>query len=138
MSTGTSEHMLLFRGSDWLKTLSPEQGQKVMDQWMNWFNRLVEEGKVKSGHPLEPTGKVISGKNGHIVADGPFAESKEAVGGYFFLQVQDFDEAMAIARDCPGLEYGAIVEVRPVAEQCPIAAELNIHMSGSKLASAAV
>jgi hypothetical protein len=54
------------------------------------------------------------------VADGPFAESKEAIGGYFLLQVKSIDEAVAIAQECPGLPYGAVVEVRPVAAECPI------------------
>jgi hypothetical protein len=63
-------------------------------------------------------GKIVSGKKGRTVADGPFAESKEAIGGYFYLQVADMEEALTIARQCPGLEYGAEVEVRPVAEQC--------------------
>jgi hypothetical protein len=58
-----------------------------------------------------------------VVADGPFAESKEAIGGYFLLQVKSLDEAVAIAKDCPGLAYGAVVEVRPVAEECPVAEE---------------
>jgi hypothetical protein len=52
------------------------------------------------------------------VADGPFAESKEAVGGYFYLKVADMEEAVEIARQCPGLEHGAIVEVRQVADLC--------------------
>jgi hypothetical protein len=52
------------------------------------------------------------------VADGPFAESKEAIGGYFFLRVADEDEAIEIAQQCPGLEYGSVVEVRPVADMC--------------------
>jgi hypothetical protein len=56
-----------------------------------------------------------------VVSDGPFAESKEAIGGYFLLQVGSFDEAVAIAQQCPGLAYGAKVEVRPVAENCPMA-----------------
>jgi len=68
---------------------------------------------------LERTGKIVSGKNGRIVADGPFAESKEAIGGYFLLQVDDLDEAVEIAKDCPALEYGSTVEVRPIAEECP-------------------
>jgi hypothetical protein len=57
------------------------------------------------------------------VADGPFAESKEAIGGYFMLQVGTLDEAVAIAKGCPGLPYGSRVEVRPVAATCPLVAE---------------
>src|SRR6266566_7240968 len=116
-----NEYLLLFRGSSWDKGLSPEQLQKTMDQFMAWFERLKQQGKVKVGQPLERTGKIVSGKNGRIVADGPFAESKEAIGGYFLLQVDSLDEAVTIAKQCPGLAYGAIVEVRPVAPECPLA-----------------
>ncbi|MFN7137818.1 MAG: YciI family protein, partial [Limisphaerales bacterium] len=114
MNNEKSDYMLLFRGTNWDKDLSPEQLQKVVADWMAWFERLTREGKVKSGHPLMNEGKIVSGKKGQTVADGPFAESKEAIGGYFYLHVADMDEAIQIARECPGLEYGAQVEVRPV------------------------
>jgi hypothetical protein len=90
---------------------------------MGWFERLGAQGKVIAGCPLEPEGKIVSGKNGRLIADGPFAESKEAIGGYFLLSVKTLDEAVAIAKECPGLTYGVQVEVRPVAEQCPLLAE---------------
>lgn len=112
--------MLIFRGTDWHKGLSPEEMQKVSEQWMAWFKRLTEQGKVVAGNPLEREGKIVSGKNGRIVADGPFAESKEAIGGYFLLNVGSLDDAVAIARQCPGLPYGAKVEVRPVMDQCAL------------------
>jgi hypothetical protein len=116
----TPEYMLLFRGKDWHKGLSPEQMQTVASQWMAWFNRLTEQGKALAGSPLENEGKVVSGNNGRMVADGPFAESKETIGGYFLLRVNSIDEAVAIAQECPGLKYGAVVEVRPVAAECPL------------------
>ena len=122
MSTQKQDgYMLLFRGNDWHKGLSPEEMQDVAGQWMAWFNRLTAQGKAIAGNPLENKGKIVSGNNGRVVADGPFAESKEAIGGYFLLQVKSLDEAVAIARECPGLKYGAVVEVRPVAGECPIA-----------------
>ncbi len=117
------EYMLLFRGNDWHKGLSPEEMQKVADRWMAWFKRLSAQGKAITGSPLGPEGRIVSGKNGRVVADGPFAESKEAIGGYFLLKVNSLDEAVAIAKECPGLEYGSVVEVRPVAEECPLAKE---------------
>ena len=89
---------------------------------MAWFKRLTELGKAVAGNPLEREGKIVSGKD-RIVSDGPFAESKEAIGGYFLLDVATMDEALAIARECPGLPYGIRVEVRPVAGECPIGAE---------------
>ena len=130
-----NEYLLLFRGTDWHRGLSPEEIQTVMNQWKSWFERWAEQGKVKGGQPLLPEGKLVSGKKGRVVADGPFAESKETIGGYFLLAVQNLDEALAIARECPGLEYGAVVEVRPVAEQCGLARELS--SAGNQLAHAA-
>jgi hypothetical protein len=118
-STANSDYLLFFRGNVWDKGLSPAQLQKVVSDWMAWFEGLKAEGKCTGGHPLEMEGKVVSGKQ-RSVADGPFAESKEAIGGYFYLTVADENEAIEIARQCPGLEYGAVVEVRPVADVCSV------------------
>ena len=115
-------YMLLFRGTDLRKGLSPEELQKVSEKWMTWFRRLTEQGKAVAGQPLERDGKIVSGKD-RVVSDGPFAESKEAIGGYFLLDVATMGEAVAIARECPGLAYGIRVEVRPVAAECPIATQ---------------
>ena len=128
MSTETKkEFILLFRGTQWDRGLSPEEIQNVMGQFMGWFERLREEGKLRAGQPLEREGKMVSGKKGRTVADGPFAESKEAIGGYFLLQVADLDEAVEIAQQCPILEYGSTVEVRPVADRCPTAEQHGIE-----------
>jgi hypothetical protein len=134
-STTKSDYLLLFRGNIWDRGLSPEQLQKVVSDWFAWFERLKDEGKCAGGHPLEKEGKIVSGKQGRTVADGPFAESKEAVGGYFYLQVADIDEAIEIARQCPGLEYGAVVEVRPVAEICAVKQRAE-EISAGQLAQA--
>jgi hypothetical protein len=117
-------YMLLFRGTELRKSLSPEEMQKVSEDWMAWFKRLTEQGKAVAGNPLEREGKIVSGKE-RVVSDGPFAESKEAIGGYFLLDVATMDEALAIAKECPGLPYGMRVEVRPVAGECPIATEVR-------------
>jgi len=122
MSTPTkSEYMLLFRGTDWHKGLSPEEIQGVVNQMKAWFDRLTAEGKAKAGKPLFQEGKIVSQKKGRSVADGPFAESKEAIGGFFLLEVSSLDEAAEVAKDFPGLNYGATVEVRPVAPECMLA-----------------
>jgi hypothetical protein len=113
MQTTTSGYMLLIRGTHWRNGLSPEEIRKVMEHWTAWFDRLTFEGKAKAGQPLAHEGKIVSGKNGLTVADGPFIESKEAIAGYILLQVSDLKEALEIAKDCPGLEYGVSIEVRP-------------------------
>jgi hypothetical protein len=113
-------YLLLFRATRWDKGLSPEEIQKVMNQWTAWYERLCQQGKLKGGHPLTDQAKVVSGGKKTTVADGPYAESKEAIGGYFLLQLADFDEAVAIAKECPGLKHGLTVEVRQVADICPV------------------
>src|SRR5262245_52079726 len=123
MSTQSNNgYLIIFRGTDWYKGLSPEQMQQIADNWMAWFNRLKDEGKCVGGNPLEREGKIVSGKT-HVVSDGPFAESKETIGGYFLLKVDTMDDAVVIAQQCPGLPYGVRVEVRPIAAECPMATE---------------
>jgi hypothetical protein len=126
--TPTSEYMLLFRGTAWDKDLSPEEIQGVMSQWAAWLERLTQEGKVRGAQPLAKGGKIVSWNNGQTVSDGPFAESKEAVGGYFLLQV-GLDEAVEIAKECPALQYGVTVEVRAVIDQCAHMERLNELLS---------
>ncbi len=120
MSTKTNnEYLLLFRGDAWYNGLSPEELQKVMGHCKAWFEQLSEQGKVRGGQPLGREGAVVS-MRGRAVADGPFAESKEAIGGYLLLQVDTLEEAVAIAKTNPTLVYGTTVEVRPVLEECPM------------------
>ncbi len=91
-----------------------------MNQWTTWMEELMSQGTIKGGQPLDRyEGKVVSWKNGEIIVDGPFAESKEAIGGYFLLEVDGQNEAVEIAKQCPALEYGLDVEVRRIVEQCP-------------------
>lgn len=113
-------YMLLYRTDEWYNKLSQEELQKLIDQNKGWFERLTAQGKAKPGSALERTGVLVSGKNGRFVTDGPFAESKEAVGGYLMLDVETIEEAIAIAQSSPGLAYGGSIEVRPVALECPL------------------
>ncbi len=114
-----SDFLLLFRGTNWDKGLSPEQIQAAMGKLMGWFDELHQRGIIKAGQPLGEEGRSVSGRKGQLVADGPFAESKEAVGGYLILSAGDLNDATLIAQSCPCLEYGGIIEVRPIAEECP-------------------
>ena len=119
------DYLLLFRGNEWQKRLSPEELESTLGRFMGWFEGLKEEGKLKGANPLYAEGKLVSGAHGHIIVDGPFAESKEAIGGYFLISVSGEEEAVAIAQRCPTLEHGCVVEVRPVAPECPLAHTLR-------------
>ncbi len=114
--------LLLFRnaGPDVHAHLSPAQRDALTQQWNDWYDGLAAHGKVLHGQPLGLGGRVVAGPQGERVSDGPYAEAKEVVGGYFLLSVADLDEATAIAQRCPGLPLGLSVEVRPVAPVSPV------------------
>lgn len=116
--TNSNGYLLLFRGTDWHMEMSPEEIQGVMGEWGAWFERLDKGGKLAAANPLENEGVVVAGK-ARTVSDGPFAEAKESIGGFFLLKVETMEEALAIAKECPALPYGLTVEVRPVAPACP-------------------
>jgi len=113
-------YMLLYRSDEWYKRLSHSELRKLMNQNKAWIERLTAQGKAKPGRALERTGAIVSSKSGRLVIDGPFAESKEAIGGYLMLDVETIEEAIAIAQSSPGLAYGGSIEVRPVADECPL------------------
>ncbi|MGA7214907.1 MAG: YciI family protein [Terrimicrobiaceae bacterium] len=111
--------MLIFRDTSAIfKAMSPEERQRILEQWNTWFDRLTAEGKLQQGHPLKREGRVVSQSGGRVI-DGPFVESKEAIGGFFLLTVGSLEEATEIAKECPSLRIGITVEVRPVAGNRP-------------------
>jgi hypothetical protein len=117
-SAGKSEFMLLFRNTQLEKRLTPGEMQEAMQRLNDWLGRWSERGQMPGGQPLGDEGRVISGAKQRAVADGPYAEAKEAVGGYVMILAADFDEAVRIAGEWPLLDYDATVEVRPVRKQC--------------------
>ena len=139
MSNEKQEYLLLRRGSNnWYKELSSEELQQVMGKLKAWFDGLAEKGIVKGGQPLGAEGRIVSGKGGRTVSDGPFAESKETIGGYMLILAESMDEAVKIAQGCPPLAYGDSVEVRPVAEECPMTAHARYNFGEKQLAGVGV
>jgi hypothetical protein len=128
-------YLLLFRNTDWYSEggYSDEEIGQAMDRVKTWFDGLYASGKVAGAQPLMDEAVIISGKGGRTVIDGPFAEAKEAIGGYVLLTVDTQEEAVAIARTNPMLDYGLTVEVRPTSNSCPKMYELS-----QKLAAAGV
>jgi len=115
-----NQYLLLFTGNEWWNKLSAEQIQQVIDQSKEWYGNLAAAGKVKGSQALAREGATISGKNPRVFTDGPFAESKEAIGGYLLLEAASLDEAIAVAKECPSLRYGTTIDVRPLSHDCPL------------------
>ncbi len=108
------DFMLIFLGADYAALgLSPEQMQARMGQWFAWNTKMREQGVVKGGDALHPHGRRVTGEN-RTVTDGPFAESKEIIGGYYVVKAADYDGAVEIAQGFPDYDLGGAVEIREV------------------------
>lgn len=110
MAEMKTDFLVLSRGK-WDNTRTPEEIQQAIDAFYVWYERLVAQGRAKRGHRLATSGKVVARGR---VTDGPFAEAKELVGGYWFIVASSLDEAAALALEHPCLPYGLSLEVRPV------------------------
>ena len=109
------EFMFIFKGPYYEDmNMSANDAQNRMQQWFAWMEKLKSEDVYVSGKPLvRNPGKTVSGAN-KVVTDGPFAESKELVGGYFIIKANNIDEAVAAAKDFPDYDLGGSVDVREV------------------------
>ena len=108
------EFMMIFVGKSYENLgLSPEEMQVSMGRWMAWSEKMGKQGILKGGHALTASSKRVSGIE-RTVTDGPFAESKEVVGGYYIVTANNMDEVIKIAEDYPDYEYGNSVEIREV------------------------
>lgn len=93
---------------------SPQEMQAILERYMAWGERLASRGHMELGEKLtDGVGRVLG--PGQSPTDGPYAEAKEIVGGFWIVSARDLEEAESLASDCPHLEFGTL-EVRPVEE----------------------
>lgn len=111
-----AKFLYLFRNKESAETRpSPEQIEQLTRLWMSWMETLRASGHlVKAGERLDRTGKVVRGR-AKVVTDGPYAESKDTIGGYLLMEAANLDEAVELSKGCPIFESDGIVEVRPLA-----------------------
>jgi hypothetical protein len=107
--------LFVYRGSpDAQAKMTPNEMQQHMEQWRAWIGEALQKGwMVDMGDALTPEGRVVKSKK--VVTDGPFVESKEIVGGYSIVEANTIDAAAELAKGCPSLLVGGIVEVRTLA-----------------------
>ena len=94
------------------------QKDKVMEEYGKFIQGIVKSGHYRAGGKLTPssTAATVREKNGKSVTlDGPFAETKEQIGGYHLVECKDLDQALSIAKRIPSLRVGGAVEVRALA-----------------------
>jgi hypothetical protein len=91
---------------------APRELEAIMERFKIWMDDMGARGHLIGTNGLDTSaGKVLRGS---MVTDGPLIEAKEIVGGYVMLTAENLDQAAQLASECPGLEYGMAVEVRPV------------------------
>src|ERR1700730_17191250 len=110
--------LLLHHVPNYNMDLPREKMMEMTKRYMAWADSLRQKGKLAGGEKLTAGGvRYIKVKDGKPVAsDGPYAEAKDVIGGYFVIEAKDAAEAEAIARDCPHLTLAATnwAEIRPV------------------------
>ena len=111
------QYMLLIYNDEqaWAR-LSDEERNGFIREYFGLTNELREKGSYVNGAPLQPTATAITMRirdDEQLVTDGPFAETKEQLGGFFLVEADSLDEALAWAAKIPAARYGS-VEVRPV------------------------
>ena len=113
------QYMLLIYGDEkgWQAMSEAEQGA-IFGEYMKFTQDIVKSGHFKAGDPLEDTDaattvRIRNGKT--LTTDGPFAETKEQLGGYYIVEAANLDEALKLAARIPSARWGSI-EVRPIAK----------------------
>ena len=108
-----SEYLILIYGDEQAYAATDDAFNLQLMEAHNRFSEQIAEqgGKMVGGNALMPTGTATSVR-GDVVTDGPFVETKEALGGYYLIDANDLDHALAIAKLCPA-PFGG-VEVRPI------------------------
>jgi hypothetical protein len=108
--------LLICTDESGVAALSPAEGEAIMSEYMKFGEEMTKRGVLVTGERLHPTtdATTVQVRNGETVtSDGPFAETKEQIGGFYLVDCKDLDEAIEIAAKIPGARVGTI-EVRPV------------------------
>jgi hypothetical protein len=111
-------YLLLIYSEESTAAPDPAEAETVMNEYWAYSNAINEAGASKGGEALQDskTATTVRVKDGErVVTDGPFAETREVLGGYYLIDVPDLDAAIEWAAKCPGAKYGSI-EVRPIME----------------------
>ena len=106
--------LILHESPGFMKDLSPEQIQGIIQKYKAWSEKLKATGRWVGGEKLDASGRVLRGAGPKtVVKDGPYAETKEIIGGYYLIEAESYDHAIEICKDHPHLGRGT-VEVREI------------------------
>jgi hypothetical protein len=110
--------LLICAEEKWSNSLTEAESAAVLSSYTEWMDQMGQRGVLKGGERLHDTtdATTVRVRDGDVItSDGPFAETKEQIGGFFLVDCKDLDEAIEVAAKIPGAAYGSI-EVRPIWE----------------------
>src|SRR5262245_318233 len=108
--------LLICNDESAMAAASPDESRATLEEYFAFGAAMTERGVLEAGERLRPTtdATTVQVRDGEVlIADGPFAETKEQIGGYFVVECKDLDEAIEVASSNPGARHGTI-EVRPI------------------------
>ena len=109
---------LIYGDENGRNTMTPEDGARMRKDYMDYTEDIQKSGHYLGGNALQPTtsATTLRVRNGALTTtDGPFAETREHLGGYYLVEARDLNDAIQVAGRIPGARFGS-VEVRPVME----------------------
>jgi hypothetical protein len=107
---------LIYADETWWQKMPKAEAEKIFNEYFTFTDDIKKSGHYVGGNPLESThtATTVRVRNGRVsTTDGPFAETKEQLGGYYLIEAKDLNEAIRLASQIPGARLGSI-EVRPV------------------------
>jgi len=111
-----AKYLVVARSSGMPSTLSPQEMQKVIQKYLSWAEELRKSGRALHGEKLRAgEGRVLRGQGGKMaVTDGPYAETKEIVGGFWLIEAGSYEEMLTLLANHPHLDSSGSLEVREV------------------------
>jgi hypothetical protein len=116
-----NEYLVISRGQ-WDEDASKQDVQSAIDSFYVWYEHNLELGRMKPGSRLVNQSKIVSK---FAITDGPFAETKELIGGFWFIVAESLSEAAALAAENPCIRFGLTLEIRPLESQRAVATEVT-------------
>jgi hypothetical protein len=114
--------LLIYENEGSFASLSEADQGKIFGEYMEYSRRIKKDGNYIGGEALEPvaTATTVRVKDGKtLTTDGPFAETREQLGGFYLVEAKDLDEAISLAKGIPAVRSGCI-EVRPIMPTPPV------------------
>ena len=114
--------LLIYENEGSFANVTEEEGNRIFAEYMDYTNGIHRDGNYIAGEALQPTATAttVRQRNGKtLTTDGPFAETKEQLGGFYLVEAKDLDEAIKLAVGIPAVRTGSI-EVRPILPTPPV------------------